>query len=254
MTDLAESKQDVTPTPWLKLFGGIWLRPAATFHRIREHGGRGWMITAVLAIILTTLPVLVAGPLLQAQAQEAFLAAQSQFEAPPGVEVQQDIPDVIGSPLFTVALPAVGKLFGVVIGWLLWGAAIHLISMMSGGRNSFWQVLQTAVWAYLPLTLRDLIQTIYILISGQLIQNPGLSGFAPLDTTNFTTASTSQIMLNSLLSRIDLYYFWNLALLIIGIAIMAQFTRRKALGVVLIVWAVFTLLSLLPSLLVGGFS
>lgn len=258
---MALAEQTTAKRGWASLLVGILFRPKQAFEYIRENGGRGWLLTAVLLLILTALPTVVAGPLLQEQAREAFLEAQAQFEPPPEFERpegfdEEGVPDAIGSPLFTVVLPAVGQVVSVIIfTWLLWGGAVHLLSMMSGGRNSFGQLLQTAVWAWLPYGLRNLLQTIYILATGQLIENPGLSGFAPLDTTElFAAPDPGQLALNRLLSFIDIYLFWNIALLVIGLGIMAQFSRRKSLGIVLIVWSVFTLLSLAPSLLLGGFA
>lgn len=251
---MATDEQVVGVKPsWFSLLIGIFVRPKQTFGLIQAHGGRSWLLTAVLILILTALPTIVAGPILQEQARQQFLDVQGQFDSPPEF-AEQGVPDAIGSPLLTVVLPAVGAVFGVILaGWLLWSGAVHLLSMMSGGRNTFVQLLQTAVWAWLPYSLRDLIQTIYILVTGSIIENQGLSGFAPVDRTDiFAQPEPSQLALNQLLGYIDIYLFWNLALLVIGISVMAQFSRRKSFGIVLIIWSIFTLLSLLPSLLIGG--
>ncbi|MEM7115277.1 MAG: Yip1 family protein [Chloroflexota bacterium] len=251
---MATDEQAIGTRPsWFSLLIGIFVRPRQTFELIREHGGSGWLLTAVFIIILTALPTIVAGPILQERARQEFLEVQEQFDPPPEF-ADQGVPDAIGSPLITVALPAVGSVFAVILaGWLIWSGAVHLLSMMSGGRNTFLQLLQTAVWAWLPYSLRDLIQTIYILVTGTIIENQGLSGFAPVDQADiFTQPEPSQLALNQLLGYIDIYLFWNLALLVLGISIMAQFSRRKSFGIVLIIWSLFTLLSLLPSLLIGG--
>lgn len=249
---MEDVEQEVARASWVSLLVGILIRPSKTFRLIQEQGGRGWIITAVFILILTALPTVVAGPILQEKARQDFLAVQEQFEPPPGFE-EEGVPDAIGSPLFVVVLPAVGKIFSVIVaGWLIWSGAVHLLSMMSGGRNSFVQLLQTAVWAWLPFSVRDLLQIIFVLTTGQIIENPGLSGFAPLSDDPFVAPDAGQMALNTLLGYIDIYMFWNLALLVIGLSVMAQFSRRKSLGIVLIIWSLFTLLSLLPSLLIGG--
>lgn len=246
---------------------GILIRPRVTLAAIRENGRRTWLIMAVIAIILVMLPAIVSGPITARQSAEAFQQAQAQFGneggsgvitsgAPEGGEVvMTEAPAFISSPIFTTAIPAIGGVFGLVIGWLLWGGALHLLGSMVGGRNTFGQMLQTVVWAWTPFGIRNIVQTVYIAVTGELIAHPGLSGFVapepPPEGVLFTPPNTGQLVLQSLLGRIDVYLFWNLALLLIGIMVMAQLPRRKALGILLIVWAVFTLLSLAPAL-VGG--
>ena len=61
-----------------------------------------------------------------------------------------------------------------------------------------------------------------------------------------------QMVLVAFLSRIDLFLFWNLILLVIGVAVTTRLPRRKAALVTLGVWLLLTALGLLPAL-VGGF-
>jgi hypothetical protein len=48
--------------------------------------------------------------------------------------------------------------------------------------------------------------------------------------------------------------FWNLALLVIGVTIVAQFARRKAALVTLGIWLALTLLGLVPTIVAGSFA
>lgn len=252
---------------FFRLVGGMLVRPRPTFAAIKENGRRTWIIMALIACILVMLPPIVSGPITARQSAEAFQQAQAQFgnQAGSGVVsgdsadgtgvVVAEAPAFISSPIFTTVIPAIGGVLGLVIGWLLWGGALHLLGSMVGGRNTFSQMLQTVVWAWIPYGIRNVVQAIYIAVTGELIAHPGLSGFvAPEPTPEgafFTTPNTGQLVLQSLLGRIDVYLFWNLALLLVGIMVMSQLPRRKALGILLVVWAVFTLLSLAPALISG---
>jgi hypothetical protein len=249
---------DPTQTPgFFSLLVGILIRPRATFTAIKENGRRTWIIMALIAIILVVLPRIVSGPITARQSAEAFQQAQEQFgtqTGPDGAEIAiSEPPAFISSPIFTTVFPAVGSVIGLIVSWLLWSGALHLLGSMVGGRNTFGQMLHTVVWAWVPYGIRNIVQAIYIAVTGELIAHPGLSGFVasepPPEEAFFTTPNTGQLVLQSLLGRIDIYLFWNLALLLIGVTIVSQLPRRKALGILLIVWAVFTLLGLAPALL-----
>jgi hypothetical protein len=114
------------------------------------------------------------------------------------------------------------------------------------------------VWAWLPYGLRGLLQTLYILLSGQLIVNPGLSGLVRSEPSVgeavLAPPSAGQTFLTTFLSRIDLFLVWNLILLVIGVAVTTHLSRRKAALVTLGVWVVLTGLSLLPALVGGLFA
>ena len=232
------------------VLGGMLFSPMKTFTYMREQGSRAWIIMVLLAVSLSVLPAVVSGPLVGQQAQEAFLQATEgqEFEGPEGEEGLATAAGVVSSPIITTVLPAVGSLVGLLFNWFLWGGTLHLISMLAGGRNSFGQMWQVVIWSWLPYAIRSLVQTIYIAVTQTLIENPGLSGFvaspASDDPFNFVPPSPGQLALQSLLSRIDIYLFWQLALLVVGLMVMAQVSRRKGLGMVLIVWSLFTLLAM----------
>jgi hypothetical protein len=91
-----------------------------------------------------------------------------------------------------------------------------------------------------------------------LIENPGLSGFAQgsPSAARVVVASPNlgQIALSTLLGRVDLYLFWNLALLVLGVMTVTRLSRRKALLLTLGVWLLLTAVSLVPSLVGGAFA
>ena len=84
--------------------------------------------------------------------------------------------------------------------------------------------LNVAAWASLPFAIRDLLRVIYMLAAGHAISSPGLSGFA-----------TSAGFLPQLLSRLDIFVFWYIILLIVGFAIFDGLSRGKSVLDVLVV-------------------
>jgi hypothetical protein len=250
--------------PHPKFFGmvaGILLHPRRTFELLREAGGKAWLGMALLSMLLAILPILVAAPITARKAQELF---RQQMEARPG-NGQELTPDQLqqaerftNNPLITVVFPVAASLVGLWIGWLIWSGSLYLLCTMLGGSNSFAQTWQVVVWSWLPYALRGLLQTVFILLTGSLIEHPGLSGLvggaASAEAALAPPPGAGQLALQSILGRIDLFLFWNLALLVTGLIAAARISRRKAMTIILLVWVTLALLGLIPALIAGSFT
>jgi hypothetical protein len=240
-----------------RLVVGIITRPRATLEYVGERGQRTWWLPALLVVLLIVLPILVSGPLRTAQTQAEMRTTQEEVAERMGEDVSEEqlerAMSMAASPLITVVFPAVGGAVSRVVGWLVWAGALYLAGMVFGGRSTFRQMFPVVVWAWIPYGLRGLLQTVYILISRQLIANPGLSGLArsqpSVSETVLASPSTGQIFLTAFLSRFDLFLVWTLILLVIGVEATTHLSRRKAVLVTLAVWVVLTGLSLLPALI-----
>lgn len=244
---------------FVRLLRLILVRPRQGFAAIAERSGRAWILMALLGLGLVTLPAIVSGPIQARQIRETFESQDFQGALPPGAETPQDFDpaSVAASPIITIVFPAVGAAVTLLVGWVVRSGALHLIGSLAGGSNSFLQMVRTVIWAWVPYGLRSLLQTVYIGVTGTLIENPGLSGFVqtgPPPESPFAVAppSTGTLALRAFLQQIDLFLFWNLALLVIGVAVVAKLPRRKALGIVLAVWALFMLLRIVFAAAAGG--
>jgi hypothetical protein len=241
---------------------GIIVRPRATLAYVGERGKRTWWLPALVVVLLTVLPVLVSGPIRTGQTRQEMRVAQEEMAERMGEELSEEqleqAMSMAASPLLTVVFPAVGSAVGRVVGWLVWAGMLYLAGMVFGGRSAFGQMLSVVVWAWLPYALRGLLQTVYVLLSGQLIVNPGLSGLVrsgpPVSEAVLAPPSAGQTLLTTFLSRVDLFLVWNLILLVIGVEVTTHLSRRKATLVTLGVWVVLTGLSLLPALVGGLFA
>ena len=249
----------------VRLLWGMIVRPRVTLEYLREQGPRTWWLPALLCVLLIVLPIVVAAPITSRQAREAFLAAQEQMgerlsedmSAEERAQMEQAM-SVTASPLITVVFPAVSGVVARAVGWLAWAGALYLAGLALGGRSTFGQMFRTVVWAWLPYAVRGLLQTIYILVSGELVANPGLSGLLQdsrsVQEMVVAPPSPGRMVLVALLSRIDLFLVWNLVLLVIGVRVVAQLPRRKATLLTVGVWLLLTALGLVPTLVGGLFA
>ena len=118
-------------------------------------------------------------------------------ESPP--EEFTDVPEP--SPVRTLWGPLVSAAAGILLGWLLRAALLHLTSMALGGRQSFGAVYRASVWASFPLLLRSSVQLVYTLVGGGMIAGAGLSGLVAASPATDSVAQTAPSILSILLSR-----------------------------------------------------
>ena len=244
----------------LRLTWCVIARPRRALTLIGERGRRTWWLPALLILTLATAPTVASGPIRTRQLREEMRAAQEEMASRMGDQLSEEdlerAQSITASPMITVVFPAVSRAVGQVAGWLIWAAALYLASMALGGRSSFGQMFPVTVWAGLPYALRGLIQTIYVLTSGQLIAHPGLSGLVQPERSVAevigSPPGTGQRLLSALLGRVDLFMIWHMILLVVAVAAVTRLSRRKSLWVTLGVWILLTAVSLIPTL-IGGF-
>lgn len=130
-----------------------------------------------------------------------------------------------------------------LITWLLLGGLTNLLSLAGGGKSNALMAMNIAAWSTVPIGVRNLMQIIYYLASGSSIQSPGLSGFlAP------ASGDSLLIFAQFLLARVDLYLFWQIGLLAVGVAIWGGVSGKKAVVIAAVVVIVVIILQSLVGL------
>lgn len=247
-----------------RLLWGMVRRPGATLARLNEDGGRAWLWVAALALVLAMTPVW-ANSVAEARqgggtSMDAFPSDSAYSGASGTASYYGDLsaegdygngemPDTTssGGGMSTV-LGMLGSAAGVAIRWLLWAVALYIVATVSGGRSSFGQTLHMVAWTWLPYAVRGLIQTVYLLLGGAPITYAGLAGFAP-GAHSDGNASIASAIWQHLLGQVDVFWAWNLVLLVLGIMTVAHLARRKSILVTAGVWLLITALGLVPVLI-----
>lgn len=229
------------------LFPAIF-QPRPTFNKIAlyEHGA--WLTPILLITVFALVRVFVAAPLQLAALQAAGPVLPQGFETMPP-EQQQQILDsqsqaqsLINGPIFIYVFPAVFAVLGTWLGWLITFGLLHLILTLLGGRGSTRSTMNIVAWASLPFLIRDLVRIGYMLVTQRIIVSYGLSGFAPTD-------GLLGPFVGALLSQVDIYLFWYILLIILGVTVSDKLTRVKALGGVLFTILLLMFLQALPGLI-----
>ena len=131
---------------------------------------------------------------------------------------------------FGVAGPTVACLVSAVVIWCAFKAF--------GWDARFSQALGVTTHAFLPGTLKSAL--LLFLVSRQESVNPQALGDLVSSNLGFLVDSKSAA-LHLILSSLDIFSFWTLALLVIGFAASARVSRKAAAGVIVGLWALLVL-------------
>lgn len=241
----------------LALLGQIWFRPGQALRNVVNGPGWLWLLPMVLAIALMLARVFAAAPVeTAARAAELQAAHEAQLQEMPAEYRESLPPEELQAPAPAAALilgpPLLTGLGGILLGWLVRAALLHVSSLALGGRQGFGPLYRASAWASFPLILRDAVQAAYVLITHELIRGPGLSGLllaagdGQMQGVGGQPQGIVPTIAGVVLGRIDLYTLWYLGLLIAAVVAAGRLPRGKAIAVV----AIYTLLSLAAGL--GG--
>ena len=262
---LEEPMEEREPVPALRFVLDVIVRPARAFTALAERGSRGWILIGLFVLIFSLTTIWVAAPIMQEKLVESLQTVpQIQMEGVPRSKTTPPAPptpppevtQAVTNPLFTVVIPSISAFIGVILSWLLWAGVLHLLAVFLGGRSNFKTMFAAVVSASFPDGIRGLFQTIYILATHNIIQNPGLSGLVPLQPERselnpmaMMQVPIGRILLHNFLARVDIFLVWRLFLLGLAVWATAQLSKRRAYLLVIGVWLLFTLLTLAPALI-----
>lgn len=207
----------------------LFFKPRATLEKVAAHEKPSWFTPLLILSILAIIYVLVSGPARAMDAQANIVPPEDfQWWDPATQEEWYASQAARSGPLLIYVLPVIGALAGVWISWFLLGSILHLALTMAGSRGSYTAVLNLTAWASLPFAVRTLVRIIALLISKQLINAPGLSGFIAAEVEG------AAVFLRMLLERVDIYLIWQVILLMIGVLPLTGLKRGKAWTAIII--------------------
>ena len=225
MTETSSNKQPIRRFDFQRVFATL-LRPRQAFAVTTAESRSTWLTPMLVLSITALLVVLVSGYFKTRAAMmgEIPLPPDWQYWSPDMQDQYMQGQQLTQGKTFMYVIPLITSWSGLWVGWIVLAGLLHLGSTLLGGRGSMQSALNVAAWASLPFVLRDILRIIYMLSASHAITSPSLSGFA-------TSAFLSQV-----LAHIDIYFIWNIALLIIGLSLADGLPRGKAfVGVAVVV-------------------
>lgn len=249
MSNTLETTQAAERRPLWRLLFGIIDRPADTFTAVLARPG--WVMwLAPLLVLIAGLAIFSVINLPHAQ-ELALEQAERQLASLPAEQAEMaraTMETTLSTPVMLATTFGFGSL-ALLIGVLAQATFLYFSALIAGGDDmSFGSVFTVSSWTRLPQALNFLVQAGFVAFSQSAISYPGLS--ALVGTGDFLTDARNPLFV--LLGRIDLFWLWHLALVVIGLAVVARIGRGKALVLTVIYAALALGIAVLPTLLFGS--
>ena len=235
----------------LALLPGVVDQPGRTMAQLLAFPRRRWLVPAILCLVSLVILLAASAPLLAEQAaqQQAEILRQVEPQLEDMTQSQREQMEALmtrfSSPAAIVGISLLTGLLGMIVGWTVGTGIIYFGLAISGRDLRLSQVFAAFSWTWLPFCLRDLVNAGWVLVTGSLVANPGLSYlFATGDAI-----ADAQDPLWILSSYLDLFALWHLVL--VYFLVRATSRRGGGLGLTLVYAAIALLVRVLPRLLGG---
>lgn len=227
----------------------LFIRPRKTTAEIVAQEKSAWLTPLLVLSILAILYALIAGPVRKMNIEMgANLPADFQYYSE---EMQTQFYEAQAkqtSPLFLYVFPILSGLLRYWVSWFILGILLYLSLTLAGSRAGSIKSYNLAAWSFLPFAVRYLVQILALLISKTLVQTPGLSGFISMDASGFVA------YLGQILGFVDIYFIFQIVLLLLGVIPLSKLSRRKAWAATLVSLLILLLLQAVPGFLSNALS
>jgi hypothetical protein len=221
----------------------VLFTPKKALEKVTSEEKSVWLTPLLVISVLIILSVMVAAPIRRgiiemgmnipedfqyysAEQQAAFMTGQANRV----------------SPLFLYGFPMLTKLAGLWISWFLLSSILHLSLTLAGSRANNVRFYNLTGWSLLPVAIRHLVQIFAMLFTKTVVSSPGLSGFITADT-GFAA------FLSSVLGQIDIFFIWQIVLLLIGVLTLSGLVKSKAWSATAVTLLILILLLAVPGIL-----
>ncbi|HEU4889591.1 MAG TPA: Yip1 family protein [Thermoanaerobaculia bacterium] len=129
-----------------------------------------------------------------------------------------------------------------VLWYVIVAGALLLAFKLMDGEGTFKQAFSVTLYSWMPMVLLGILSTIIALARGSF--DPVMAATIVKSNPAFLADMKEQPVLFALLSSLDLFTIWMLALLIVGCAAMAKTSKTKAAAIVISLWIALTVAKL----------
>ncbi len=235
----------------LQMVLGIIDRPAVAQAHVAERPRIWWVAALIVVLSLVVLTAATAEQSITLANERSQEAIERSIQAQQLTEEQAQVARQRASSMATMTLPrywlvtvVLGTLFAA-IGWVARSAVVHFVSMAVGGVGGWSAAFAITVWAQIPLAVRSILQAVYSLVSGRLIEHQGLSFLV----AQSDWMANSRSIPYTVLSQLDPFVLWYWIVFAAGIAAATKVKKGTAAVLAVIIWAIFLGLGLIPVLI-----
>ncbi len=212
---------------WL-CFALIWFRPRKILKAIAAEERRIWVFPLLVISAGLLVFTFTRGWVQSSTRPEVVFPPDYQYYLPDEQQNLQNALALANGPVFVYLFPAIAALAGLGLYWLVYSGLLVSGFRILRGRCSGRSIRNLTAWAMLPMILRFFIQSIYMVLSGEVIKTTGMSGVV------FSSDALQQSIGAYFLSGVDIYLIWQMALLIIGGRYCAKISWWQSLPTVVV--------------------
>ncbi|MHB8999139.1 MAG: Yip1 family protein [Thermoanaerobaculia bacterium] len=232
-TELAGTPASETTTNPFSRRTGALIAPVSTFQEIARKPD--WIIPLILIIALSIVAAFIQGSKLDLESslREQFSESKmTQEQIDDAVEISLKIQKIM-MPLTVIIVPV----------FLVITAGILLLSFrVMAGEVGFLQSLGITLYAWLPQALKAVLMAVLIAMRDKVTAIEAATILK--SNLGFLSDPIEQPIAFAVLSSIDVFNFWTVALLGIGFAFAAKWPRPKAVALVAALYVVIIVLIL----------
>jgi hypothetical protein len=219
----------------------IFFEPRRVFESLKIKPT--WLVPFIIAVLLAMGFLYFAFPLIMDQQVEKI----QENERIPEEQKEQIIEGMREKdhpPLWQLALPPV---FGLIVLVVVAGILFFVFNVILGGDSTYLRALSVYSYSGLVAIPSTIVKFPLIMIKGDLNVQTSLA--------LLLSANAKDTFLYSVLSSFDIFSFWQVILVSMGMGVMYKYSTKKAFVAVLVLWIIYILAkSGLSTLLGGAFS
>jgi hypothetical protein len=212
---------------------GVLFAPVETFQEIAARPDIVFPLLVILVVSIITTAVAV-------PRMDFETTIREQMEQTNRNMSEADLDRVVRfSSAFARAIAYVSPVLNVAFFAIV--AGIFLLAFrLFGGEGTYKQAFSVSLYAWVPLLILGIIGTIILLSRGGAVSADEMGTLVASHLGMLVDRKANPVLF-ALLSSIDIFTIWTLALFIIGFSFVSRFSRAKSAAVVLTLWAVMVI-------------
>ena len=213
---------------------GVLMSPNETFASIVRQPD--WVVPLVVILVVALVGGIVFAQRVDFASGMREAMEQNNKLPPDQVDRMVRISTAVAK-IFAYCSPVLSAIILLIV-----AGALLLVFRLFGGEGDFRQAFSVTVYAWMPGIIKSIIITAII-----AVRTVSLNDLAILVRSNlaFLVTMKEHPMLFTLLSSLDVFTFWLLALLVIGFSYVSKFSKSKSAAIVISLWIIVTLVKLI---------
>jgi hypothetical protein len=228
-TQPSTTTEAVPATNGFKRVTGVLFAPVTTFREIAARPDI--LVPVAVIVIISILSSIIIAPRVD------FETAMREQFAQAGRNMSQE--DIDRAVRFSTAI-AKAMIYVAPLLNMIFFAAVAGIFLLAfrlfGGEGNFKQAFSVTLYSWMPMMIAAIAMLIILMARGDV----GAEQLNSLVMSNlgFLADMKEQPVLHSLLSSIDVFTFWTLALFVLGFSFVSRLSRAKSAAIILTLWVV----------------